>query len=240
MRALFLQYEESDGPELFGDELAGLGVHVEVVRLDQPHEPIHPELFDLMIGLGGAMNADEVEAYPFLLEARAALRAAVETGTATLGICLSAQVMARAFGAPVERMQRPEIGLVRLRTGAIDDPLLAGLGESFPTLQFHEDTFELPEGITALASSPRCGNQVARFGGRAWAVQFHPEVSPATFAQWIESDFAASSGQPAEVGRRMIEDARVHESELRAVVATLACNLVAVARERRPAEVTGT
>jgi GMP synthase-like glutamine amidotransferase len=229
MRALFLQYEGSDTPGLLGEELEQLGIEVDVVHLDVGHEPIDVERFDIVVGLGGAMNADQVDEYPYLIEAREVLRTAVEREITTLGICLSAQVLARAFDAPVVRMLRPEIGLIPIDVREPDDPLLAGLGERFVSVQFHEDSFALPAGARLLAVSEACPNQVARLRPRAWAVQFHPEVSPATFAAWIESDFAAWSGRPQEDGLALIDEVRDQSEALRQMVATLVRNLVTIA-----------
>jgi GMP synthase-like glutamine amidotransferase len=64
------------------------------------------------------------------------------------------------------------------------DPIFAGLPPSFPTLQWHGDTFDLPEGATLLASSPAFPNQAFRYGRAAYGIQFHMEVLPEMAREW--------------------------------------------------------
>jgi GMP synthase (glutamine-hydrolysing) len=55
-----------------------------------------------------------------------------------------------------------------------------------PTLQWHGETFDLPEGAVRLAGSPAYANQAFRFGESAYGVQFHIEVSPGLAREWAE------------------------------------------------------
>ena len=57
-----------------------------------------------------------------------------------------------------------------------DDPVFAALPDDLVTLQWHGDTFDLPEGATLLASSPAYPNQAFRYAN-AYGVQFHLEIS---------------------------------------------------------------
>src|SRR5436190_449609 len=87
----------------------------------------------------------------------------------------------RVYGGP-ER----EVGVlpVTLTAEGAADPLFAGLPPSFPTLQWHGDTFDLPEGATLLASSPAFPNQAFRYGRAAYGIQFHMEVLPEMAREW--------------------------------------------------------
>ena len=60
----------------------------------------------------------------------------------------------------------------------------ASLPASFPTLQWHSDSFELPAGAVGLATSPAYANQAFRVGTTAYAVQFHIEVTSEMAAEW--------------------------------------------------------
>jgi GMP synthase (glutamine-hydrolysing) len=62
--------------------------------------------------------------------------------------------------------------------------VLGGLPASFPTLQWHSDSFELPPGAVGLATSPAYANQAFRVGAAAYAVQFHVEVTSEMAAEW--------------------------------------------------------
>jgi GMP synthase-like glutamine amidotransferase len=108
-----------------------------------------------------------------------------------LGLCLGGQLLAAAAGAQARRASRPEIGWHRVEVTAEgeDDPLLGPLAPSFEAFQWHSYEFPLPPGAVALAHSEVC-LQACRLGERAWALQFHPEVSAADARHWIE-DFRA-------------------------------------------------
>ncbi|HEV2789820.1 MAG TPA: hypothetical protein VGV69_00800, partial [Solirubrobacterales bacterium] len=104
-----------------------------------------------------------------------------------LGLCLGGQLLAAAAGTEPRRASRPEIGWHRVEVTAegAEDPLLAPLAPSFEAFQWHSYEFPLPDGAVPLARSEVC-LQACRLGERAWAVQFHPEVSRADALHWVE------------------------------------------------------
>ena len=104
----------------------------------------------------------------------------MRAGTPFFGACLGSQLLAASLGARVYAGAAPEVGLlpVTLTDAALADPVFAGLPRELLTLQWHGDTFDLPDGAVALASSPAYPNQAFRWGARAYAVQFHLEVTP--------------------------------------------------------------
>jgi GMP synthase-like glutamine amidotransferase len=106
---------------------------------------------------------------------------------AVLGVCLGVQLLAASLGARVYPGQTPEIGLlpVALTAEGHDDPVFGGVSEELVTLQWHGDTFDLPDGAVRLASSPAYENQAFRFE-RAYGVQFHLEVSTEMVREWAE------------------------------------------------------
>ncbi|HKO75322.1 MAG TPA: hypothetical protein VJU01_08410 [Gaiellaceae bacterium] len=71
-----------------------------------------------------------------------------------------------------------------LTAAAGDDPLFAGLPRELLTLQWHGDTFALPEGAVLLAISPAYPHQAFRFDRAAYGVQFHLELSREMAAEW--------------------------------------------------------
>ncbi len=62
--------------------------------------------------------------------------------------------------------------------------MFAGLNWPRPTLQWHGDTFDLPEGATLLATSPAYPHQAFRVGRVAYGVQFHLEVTAEMADEW--------------------------------------------------------
>jgi len=104
---------------------------------------------------------------------------------AVLGVCLGVQLLAAALGARVYPGPVAEVGLltVELTEEGRADPVFAGLLRELLTLQWHGDTFNLPEGAVLLASSPAYPNQAFR-AERAYGVQFHLEVSAEMAREW--------------------------------------------------------
>ena len=132
------------------------------------------------------MNVYEDDGHPFLAEEADFLRRAAESGVAVLGICLGAQLIARAAGARVYRAPRGEVGWgsVSLTEEGRNDPVTGVLPGTIPVLQWHEDTFDLPGGGTLLARSEVCPHQAFRFK-KSLGLQFHVEVERGMLAEWF-------------------------------------------------------
>lgn len=139
-----------------------------------------------MVVFGGEMNADQLDRYPYLLRVRKLIREAVDWRIPTLGICLGAQILARAFGALVYRAPVRELGFLPIHPApaARTDPLLNWLQPGDQVFQWHEDTFDLPSGATLLATGEMVAVQAFRVGS-GWGVQFHPEVNAEEIEGWL-------------------------------------------------------
>lgn len=151
------------------------------------------EKYDGLIVLGGPMNCDQTERYPHLDTEIEIIRAAVQQEKPVLGICLGAQLLARALGAKVRKNPVREIGWYELNPTreASSDPLFANFKSSQSIFQWHGDTFDIPPGAAHLASSPNCGNQAFRFGDRAYGLQFHLEVDEPMINRWLHTPINA-------------------------------------------------
>jgi GMP synthase (glutamine-hydrolysing) len=153
------------------------------------HPDARPRVEDYsgLVVLGGPMNADQYDAFPHLQWEVGAIARAVEAGMPVLGICLGAQLIARAFGAKVNRRRALEIGWydVAPSVDAADDPVLGALAASQPLFQWHEDMLDLPDDAVHLASSAICENQAFRIGNNVYGFQFHLEVDQPLIERWL-------------------------------------------------------
>lgn len=136
---------------------------------------------------GGSMHADEERHHPWLREETLVLQRLLDQHVPVLGVCLGAQLLARAAHAPVFPASEPEIGWydVELTEDAADDPLFSRLPERFEAFQWHYYAHGLPASAVELARSTVC-TQGFRLGETAWGIQFHPEVTLAQVEGWID------------------------------------------------------
>jgi GMP synthase (glutamine-hydrolysing) len=165
---------------------AGLEFHYIDLDAKSP-ERFDPREVSGLVVLGGPMNVDEGDQYPFLKREIGWIAATIEREVPVLGICLGSQLMAAALGARVWHSPVKEIGWyeIELTEAARHDTLLKHLRPRETVFQWHGDTFDLPTGATALARSEVCGNQAFRFGSSAWALQFHLEVTTEIIEAWL-------------------------------------------------------
>jgi len=149
----------------------------------------------LVIVLGAPVGAYEEDKYPFLSEELNLLTTRIAAGRPTFGICLGAQLVARALGARVYPSGVKEIGWgpVDLTDAAASTPL-RHLART-PVLHWHGDTFDLPQRAVHLASTAMCRNQAFSSGSNVLCVQFHPEVDPtAGIEPWLVGHAAELAG----------------------------------------------
>jgi GMP synthase (glutamine-hydrolysing) len=140
---------------------------------------------DGIVAMGGPMSACHLEAHPELEAECELLAEAVDRQVPVLGICLGAQLLARALGAEVRPGPRPEIGFAGVRVSDRNDPLLGALAPEATVLHWHADVFDLPEGARSLAHSAATEHQAFRYGN-AWGVLFHPEADAAMVEAWLQ------------------------------------------------------
>lgn len=149
--------------------------------------PSHSE-FDWLVVMGGPMNIYEEDLYPWLAREKAAIAAAVAQGKLVLGVCLGAQLIADVLGGPVTRNQFPEIGWlpVTLTPEAGDSPLFQNIPREFIAFHWHGDTFQIPPGGLAAASSAGCANQAFASGNKIVGLQFHLESTPLSVRKLLD------------------------------------------------------
>ena len=184
MKAVAIQHVAFEDTGILAPLLAARGWQLQTLqagidRLDDA------ETADLLIVLGGPISANDVHAYPHLRVLHALLRSRLAAHRPTLGICLGAQLVARALGASVTPMGAKEIGFapLSLTDAGLASPLRALVG--IPVLHWHGESFTLPDGALRLAATPACAQQAFAIGHHLLALQCHPEVDATRIDTWL-------------------------------------------------------
>ncbi|MFZ5632296.1 MAG: type 1 glutamine amidotransferase [Bacillota bacterium] len=189
MKAFLIQHQDEVPPGIVLEVLAELKWEAEVLLMQKkPEIPSSLEGFDCLVLLGGTMNVDDIEDFPYLAELRRLTAKALKGGFPVLGLCLGAQMMARAAGSRVYRDRCGEIGWcqVQLTREGLEDKVLTGIKSPFEVFHWHEDMFELPEKSVLLGTSAVCPNQIVRIGKNSYGFQFHPEVTGDIILSWTQ------------------------------------------------------
>lgn len=187
MALLIIQHSETCCPGLLGDVMRRYGQRTRTVRVDRG-EVLPVDLDDLhgIVSLGGPQSSNDN--LPWVAPELALLKQAHESGLPVLGICLGAQMLARALGGQVSRMPKPEIGWVQVHNHAIDkeDALLAGLPWTQTVFSWHNEWVStLPEGATVIRKNAACAVQAYRVGPWSYGIQYHPEWSRETILKEV-------------------------------------------------------
>ena len=186
MNVVVLQHIACEPPGVYEDVLLEAGATIRRVELDEGDALPDWRTADAIVVMGGPMSVNDEATLPWLAAEKAWIAEAVRAGVPLFGACLGVQLLAVSLGAEVTAGPEPEVGIlpVFLTDEAADDPVFAELPRELLTLQWHGDTFTLPDGAVLLASSPAYANQAFRWGEHAYGVQFHLEVSREMAEEW--------------------------------------------------------
>ncbi|OKI02040.1 hypothetical protein A6A06_13115 [Streptomyces sp. CB02923] len=224
---LILQHVEVEKPGLILDALDGSGLHLDIRNLIDAPAPSTdglPRVSDLagLVVMGGPMNADDTAAHPALKLERDLLADALRSGVPTLGVCLGAQLLARAHGLAVrtgaELGRASEIGWSALHDVDRDDPVVGPLADAPAVLHWHGDRIAPAADTRVLARTSTTECQAFRAGPAAWGIQFHLEVTPGLLDEWLaEASFAAEASDALgpDAAARLRADARAAAPALR-------------------------
>jgi GMP synthase (glutamine-hydrolysing) len=163
-----------------------------------------------VVVFGGEVHPDADETAPWLAVEVELVGRALAEGVPLLGLCLGAQLIARAAGAWVGPAPVSEVGWYRveLSDSGLADPVVGALGGPADAFEWHHYTFELPDGAVELAGSERAP-QAFRFGDRTWGVQFHPEVTRELIYEWTADAPGEVDGSADDL--RSESDRRIEE-----------------------------
>lgn len=168
---------------------------------------------ELLICLGAPIGANDEEAYPWLADELVLIKKRIADKRPVLGICLGAQLIAKALGARVYPGTAKEIGFsnVSLSSAGYESCLLPLCVSDQPVLHWHGDTFDLPPGATPLASTPVTPHQAFQLGDHVLALQFHLEVDLTKIERWLVGHAVEISAAQISVPHLRSEASRLRE-----------------------------
>ncbi|HWE33676.1 MAG TPA: type 1 glutamine amidotransferase [Solirubrobacteraceae bacterium] len=184
-RLLVLQHISCEPPAAYEQEMRARGVELHRVELDEGDPLPDWREFAGIVAMGGPMGAYDDERLPWLGAEKRLIAEAVRNGCPYWGVCLGSQLLAASLGARVFPGPAAEVGVLSVFTtaAAAGDPVFAEAPSEFKALQWHADTYELPDGAVQLARSDAYEQQAFVFK-RAYALQFHIEIDAALATEW--------------------------------------------------------
>ena len=179
---LIVLHQEHSTPGRIGNALRQLGYPLDV-RRPRFGDPLPETMAEhaAAVIFGGPMSANDDD--EFIRRETAWIGMPLKEQKPFLGICLGAQMFARCLGARVFRHPHghAEIGYYPIR------PTAAGLAavSVWPECVYlwHREGFDLPAGAELLAEGDTFEVQAFCYG-RAFALQFHPDVTHAMICKW--------------------------------------------------------
>lgn len=193
MKALILCHKSQLDSGIFKDILEAkgyeidlhLGYHDEVGGIDA-------EEHDLAIFMGGPMGVYQADIFPYLNNELKYIEQRLAKDKPYLGVCLGAQLMAKALGSNVfPGLPGKEIGWhsIEVNEEGMKTPLRHLDVSQTKMMQWHGDTYDKPKDAVLLASSAMYKNQAVAYGKKALALQCHPEINPGNIEMWLATGF---------------------------------------------------
>lgn len=199
MPVLICKNVVTEGPGTIEDYLIAQKIPYSIIELSKGEGIPEPDDFDTLIIMGGPMSVNEEDVYPYIKEEEKLVRNFLSGDKKVLGICLGAQIMAKALGSVVYAGSIKEIGWydIELSEEGLRDPCMRSLAlhpevgdfwRRFKVFHWHGETFDIPAYALRLAGSSLYPNQAFRYKNNAYAFQFHIEVSKEMIYGWFKDE----------------------------------------------------
>ncbi|WP_225886942.1 glutamine amidotransferase-related protein [Nodosilinea nodulosa] len=196
---LVVVHQPTSNPGRVGDSLRALGFDLDV-RCPAQGQPLPATMqgHSAVVVFGGPMSAND-DHLDFIRLELDWIAMALASEKPYLGICLGAQLLARALGAAVvpHPTGQREIGYYPILP---TPPGLALLPGPLMVYQWHQEGFTLPVGSHLLATGSTFPHQAFRYGRSAYGLQFHPEITTAMVNHWTTAG-AEQLSYPGAQGR---------------------------------------
>lgn len=214
-KVLIVMHQATSDPGRVGEVIRTRGFELDL-RIPAIGDPLPATMDDhaAAIILGGPMSAND-DHEDYIRAETKLIDVILRSETPYLGICLGAQIMARALGAKVCEHHEGyrEIGYYLLTPTEVGSPLFT---EPMQAYQWHREGFDLPTGATLLAQGELFPNQACRVGKNAYGIQFHPEVTEAMNRRWATKAAHMLSDPGAQSAEAQFNGRRLHDTGLRA------------------------
>ena len=170
---------------------------------------------DWLIVMGGPMGVYDENKYPWLASEKQFIKDAIEAGKIVIGFCLGGQLISNVLGGKVFQNKHKEVGWLPITFSDTvkEIPVFEGV-KDLTVFHWHNDTFEIPENATLIASSEACDNQAFVYGEKVFAFQFHMETELASLRGMIEncSDDCVKGGDYVQQPHEMVDKENIEEN----------------------------
>jgi GMP synthase-like glutamine amidotransferase len=156
-------------------------IPIEYIRLYETSDVPKTDATHLVF-LGGPMSVNDEREFPFLKVEKELIRKSVKNHQNVLGICLGAQLIAAAYGAPVYKYVN-ETGWKEISRVPEADGAFSSFPEKFQVFQLHGETFAIPCGGKLLCTGDQVKNQAFRIKN-SLGLQFHLELTGEIIHDW--------------------------------------------------------
>ncbi|WP_457550457.1 type 1 glutamine amidotransferase [Archaeoglobus sp.] len=184
MKVVAIQHAPTEPMGYIEDILRERKIEYEYVKVYETNE-VKVGYATHIVVMGGPMGVYEEKEFPFLSQEKELIRQAIKSGTPILGVCLGAQLIASALGKDVYPFKR-ELGWFKVEKYE-DDEVVKNLPDKLIVFQWHNDTFDLPDGAKLLYIGDEVRNQAFRFE-KAIGLQFHLEMTPELVETWVKNE----------------------------------------------------
>lgn len=179
-RIHYIRHVPFEGPGNIAKWSKARGHSLMGTHLDEQQPFPDLDSFDWLVVMGGPMNVDQEADYPWLAAEKAFILSAINACKTVVGVCLGAQLIASVLGGVVYPGPAKEIGWfpIELTVKGLQYQLFPPGQDQFMVFHWHGDTFTIPSGAWALASSNGCAHQGFIYDHRVLGLQCHLESTP--------------------------------------------------------------
>jgi len=185
---LILQQVEYEPASLIEEVLNAAGIETVTLFTHTDSIPIAMRNYSGLVIMGGFMSANDTH-LEYINKQIQLLEWCIKWNFPVLGVCLGAQLLAKAAGAEVFVSPVREIGWYPLHPTFMvhEDPLFKDLlATGISVLQWHGETYSLPYEARLLATCPDVLGQAFRIGSNQYGLQFHTEITIDLIKEWLE------------------------------------------------------